>query len=186
MSEVSEANSRTRGNEVRVVNKITGGEKGSKDQRFDLVPMAAVGEISEVYQFGSKKYEDHNWRKGYNWGLSYSALQRHLALWQEGEDLDEESGLSHLAHAGWHILTLLTFAREHPELDDRFFTIAQRRPQKKQSAAHNQRLAEINQTSPEDPVRAAARRVVANTPRNAPQPVGIDELREALAIGGAA
>lgn len=113
----------TKGKEVRVVNEKTGGEKGSKAQRFDLVPFEAVAEIAEIYDFGSKKYADHNWRKGYNWGLSFAALQRHLALFWEGEDYDEESGLNHLAHAGWHCLALLTFYREHPELDDRFTTI---------------------------------------------------------------
>jgi len=111
--------------EVRIVNPVTGAEKGSKDQRFDLVPMRAVAEIAEVYHMGSKKYSDHNWRKGYNWSLSYGALMRHLVQWQEGEDLDPESGLSHIAHAGWHCLALLTFIREHPELDDRWSTIKQ-------------------------------------------------------------
>lgn len=109
--------------EVRVVNAKTGAEKGSKAQRYDLVPFEAIGEIAEVYNFGSKKYADHNWRKGYNWGLSYAAMMRHLALFWEGEDVDSESGLLHLSHAGWHILCLLTFYREHPELDDRFTTL---------------------------------------------------------------
>ena len=106
--------------EVRVTNAKTGAQKGSKLSRLDLVPMAAVGEIAEVFGFGATKYSDHNWRKGYDYGLSFAALCRHLALWNEGQNLDEESGLSHLAHAGWHILALLTFMREHPELDDRF------------------------------------------------------------------
>lgn len=112
--------------EIRVVNATTGAEKGSKAQRFDLIPETAVGEIAEVYGFGSKKYADHNWRKGYDWGLSYAALRRHIAAFWEGEDCDEESGLPHMAHAGWHCLTLLTFMREHPELDDRFSTIRER------------------------------------------------------------
>lgn len=106
--------------EVRIVNATTGGAKGSKDERFDLLPWAAVAEIAKVYSFGSIKYDDHNWRKGYDWNLSFAALQRHLAAFWSGEDLDPESGLPHMAHAGWHCLTLLTFATEHPELDNRF------------------------------------------------------------------
>lgn len=109
--------------ETRVVNAVTGAEKGSKAQRFDLVPMKALAEIAEVYDMGSRKYADHNWRKGYDWGLSYAAMMRHMAAFWEGEDLDSESGLSHVAHACWHGLTLLTFIREHPELDDRFTTL---------------------------------------------------------------
>ena len=111
---------------VRVVDPRTGGEKESTIERWDLIPMGAVGEVAKVYGFGAKKYDDHNWRKGYAWGLSFSALEHHLRAWQEGDDLDPESGLPHLAHAGWHCLTLLTFAREHPDHDDRFATISRR------------------------------------------------------------
>lgn len=112
--------------ETRVVNSKTGGEKGSKARRFDLVPEAAVGEVAEVYDFGSRKYANHNWRKGYDWGLSYAAMRRHSADFWEGEDLDKDSGLPHMAHAAWHCLTLLTFMHEHPELDDRFSTLKER------------------------------------------------------------
>lgn len=108
--------------EVRITNAVTGAQKGRKAQRFDLVPMNALAEIAEIYDFGSAKYEDHNWRKGYDWSLSYGAMMRHLGAFWEGEDNDPESGLPHVAHAGWHCLTLLTFMREHPELDDRFST----------------------------------------------------------------
>lgn len=110
------------GEEVRITNAVTGAQKGRKDQRFELIPMDALGKIAEIYNFGSKKYEDHNWRKGYDWSLSYGAMMRHLGAFWEGEDTDPESGLPHMAHAGWHCLTLLTFMQEHPELDDRFST----------------------------------------------------------------
>lgn len=106
--------------ETRITNPITGGQKGSKDERFDLLPFEALAQITKIYNFGSQKYEDHNWRKGYDWSLSFAALQRHLAAFWSGEDNDPESGLPHMAHAGWHCLTLLTFASEHPELDNRF------------------------------------------------------------------
>lgn len=106
--------------EIRIVNVVTGGAKGSKDARFDLLPWEALAEIAKIYGFGAKKYDEHNWRKGYDWGLSFAALQRHLAAFWSGEDIDPESGLPHMAHAGWHCLTLLTFAAEHPELDNRF------------------------------------------------------------------
>lgn len=109
--------------EVRVVNEKTGGAKGSKDERFDLIPYEALAEIARVYGMGAKKYDPHNWRKGYDWGLSYAALMRHITAFWQGEDLDPESGLPHVAHAGWHCLTLLTFMKEHGDLDDRYTTI---------------------------------------------------------------
>jgi nucleoside 2-deoxyribosyltransferase len=108
--------------EERVVNEATGGEKGRKPQRYELVPWEAVGDIAEVYAFGASKYADHNWRRGYDWSLSFGALMRHLAAFWSGEDLDPESGLPHVAHAGFHVFALLVFMREHRELDDRFTT----------------------------------------------------------------
>lgn len=105
--------------EERIVNPRTGGEKGRKPQRFELIPMGAMGKVAEVYGFGASKYADHNWRRGYDWSLSLGAAFRHMAAFLEGEDLDPESGLPHPAHAVFHMLALLTFMVEHPELDDR-------------------------------------------------------------------
>lgn len=95
--------------EVRVVDPVTGGEKGQKPERYDLIPFEALDQIARVYHYGAAKYDDHNWRKGYRWSLSVGALLRHVSLRMQGERLDAESGLPHLAHAGFHILTLLTF-----------------------------------------------------------------------------
>lgn len=108
---------------VRVTDSTTGGQKESTDERWDLMPMEALGQIARVYGMGAKKYDDHNWRKGYKWGLSFSSMEHHLRAWQSGQDNDPESGLPHLAHAAGHCLTLLTFGEEHPELDDRWATV---------------------------------------------------------------
>ena len=112
--------------EIRVVDPDTGAEKGVKLERHDLIPEGALAEVAKIYGFGAKKYSNHNWRKGYNWGYSYGALRRHLRAFWEGEDDDPESGLPHLAHAAWHCLALLTFMKEHPEKDDRFSTLRAR------------------------------------------------------------
>lgn len=109
--------------ETRITNEKTGGQKGSKDQRMELLPYTVLLKISEIYNMGAEKYDKHNWRKGYDWDLSFGALQRHLALWWEGEELDEESGLSHLAHAAFHIFALIEFESypdKYEELDNRF------------------------------------------------------------------
>jgi hypothetical protein len=45
---------------------------------------------------------------------------RHLWAFWRGEDLDAESGLPHLSHAGFHVLTLLWFRRYRPAKDDRY------------------------------------------------------------------
>lgn len=108
--------------EVRTTSS-TGGQKGTKPQRYDLMPKAGLDAISEVFAFGAEKYDSHNWRKGYEWGKSYSAAMRHLTAHWDGETLDKESGLAHLAHAGCHILFMLTWLHEQGEggqFDDRF------------------------------------------------------------------
>lgn len=105
--------------ETRVVNETTGGEKGSKLARFDLLPTAPLKAIAEHFGRGAAKYEDRNWERGYDWSLSYAAMQRHLNAWWGGEDLDPELGSSHLAAVAFHVLALLEFEVTHPELDDR-------------------------------------------------------------------
>lgn len=105
--------------EIRITNAETGGQKGQKLARFDLLPAGSLLAIAEHFGKGAAKYEDRNWERGYNWSLSFGALQRHLWAWWNGEDIDEETGSSHLAAAGFHVLALLEFLKTHPELDDR-------------------------------------------------------------------
>lgn len=107
--------------EMRVTNAKTGGEKGSKPERMSLLPFDALRLVSKVYAFGAQKYAPNNWRKGYDWSLSFDALHRHLESFWAGDDLDEESGLPHLAHAAFHVLALIVFSTvaRYAELDDR-------------------------------------------------------------------
>src|SRR5690242_5680247 len=97
--------------EVRTVSR-TGGEKGVKPERYDLIPKIATDLAARVYAFGAHKYADHNWRKGYEWSKSYAAAMRHLTAWWDGEDVDPESGLSHLGHAMFHLNSLAVFEAE--------------------------------------------------------------------------
>lgn len=95
--------------EIRVTSN-TGGQKGQKTARFDLIDWRFLWELATVCGFGAKKYDDDNWRKGYDWRLSYGAMQRHQAQFWNGERNDEESGLHHLAHAAWHCMVLFVFS----------------------------------------------------------------------------
>lgn len=105
--------------EVRTISS-TGGEKGTKPERYDLIPVEALAIVAQLYGNGAAKYEAHNWRRGYEWSKSYAALQRHANAFWRGEDIDEEMGLPHLAAVVFHALALLTFMSEQPEFDDRF------------------------------------------------------------------
>lgn len=105
--------------EIRVTS-VTGGQKGRKLARFSLIPKKALWKVAELYGKGAEKYDDWNWRKGYNYSLSQDALERHYALWCEGQQYDEETGCHHLAAVVFHCLSLMTFEEEHPEMDDRW------------------------------------------------------------------
>lgn len=99
---------------------------GIKDNRgkpqVDLLPSAPLLAIAEVLGFGARKYQPHNWRRGLPWGDTYASLQRHLLAWNAGEDMDKESGFSHLANAGCQLLFLLDFVLSGVgvETDSRF------------------------------------------------------------------
>ena len=105
--------------EVRVVNDKTGGEKGSKLCRMDLIPAQPLMELGEHFGRGSEKYEDRNWERGYDWSLSYAACMRHLWQFWGGEDTDKETGSKHVIAAAWHCLALAEFMEKQPEMDDR-------------------------------------------------------------------
>lgn len=105
--------------EVRVVNPVTGGEKGQKVERFDLIPVGPLRIVAKHYGYGCSKYAARNWERGYDWSLSFAALQRHAFAFWSGEDIDVDSGSPHLAAVVFHALALLEFGTTHPELDDR-------------------------------------------------------------------
>lgn len=109
--------------EVRVTSS-TGGQKGTKPARHGLIPFLALDTLAKVYGMGAAKYDDNNWRKGYNWSLCYDAMQRHLLAFWSGEELDPESQLPHLGHAMWHCAALLEFSQSgnpvYKQFDSRY------------------------------------------------------------------
>lgn len=99
----------------------TGGIKDNKGKaRIDLIPPDAIFAIAEVLTFGARKYRTWNWARGLPWGDTFASLQRHLWAWANGEDVDPETGLSHLAHANCQAMFLLTFAIRDVGDDDRW------------------------------------------------------------------
>lgn len=87
--------------------------------RMGLLPPKALKAVAEVLSYGAAKYQPHNWRKGLPFTEVADSLLRHLFAWLDGEDNDQESGLSHLAHAATNALFLLELQWLHPEMDDR-------------------------------------------------------------------
>jgi hypothetical protein len=105
--------------EVTVTDPATGGKKNQKLAQVGALDPGAILAVAEVAGFGATKYARYNFLKGYDWSLSYDAMQRHLMLWYSGEDVDPETGMSHLAHATWHGLALLAFEQRGLGTDNR-------------------------------------------------------------------
>ena len=97
----------------------TGGRKGKKLAQVGALDPVSLYHVAEVAGYGADKYAPFNYLKGYDFSLSYDALQRHLQKFWMGETVDPESGLQHLGHAAWHCLTLLSFTLRGVGTDDR-------------------------------------------------------------------
>ena len=111
---------------IRIVNTSTDKPTGSA-LKFDqdklplhLLSTEAMNQTAAVLAFGAQKYAEHNWRKGFVWSRPLSAAMRHITAFNNGEDRDPESGLSHLAHAACCIMFLLEFEKTSKHLDDRY------------------------------------------------------------------
>jgi len=97
--------------------------KNDRDKtRMDLLPPKALEGIAKIFTFGAKKYDDYNYKNGdgLDWSRPYAALMRHLNAWNDGEDLDPETGQSHLYHAGCCIMMLIDLVDSEIGKDTRF------------------------------------------------------------------
>lgn len=87
---------------------------------YELLPAEALHEIARVLTFGAKKYSARNWENGINYSRIFGALMRHLWAWWSGKNTDDETGISHLAHAGCCLFFLLAYEqRKMTKFDDR-------------------------------------------------------------------
>jgi len=90
--------------------------------RIDLIPPVSLREIGFVFTYGSEKYGDRNWEKYANkwdWTQLYASALRHITAWAGGEDMDPESGLSHLSHAATNLTMLIALIELGYGVDDR-------------------------------------------------------------------
>ena len=85
---------------------------------FNYFP-AALEEVAKVSHFGSQKYSWGGWKTVEDGLNRYSdALGRHIIYEAQGEEFDQDSGLSHKAHAAWNALaTLELYLRERKAID---------------------------------------------------------------------
>jgi DNA-directed RNA polymerase subunit RPC12/RpoP len=84
-------------------------------RRWDLLPWRALGLVADVLTVGAAKHGDDGWRTLPNARRRYyAATLRHLTAWWEGEALDHDDGLPHMAHAIADALLLLALDLRAP------------------------------------------------------------------------
>lgn len=94
--------------------KVTGVKFDAGKLDYTLVPWDGLEEIVKVLEFGAKKYARDNWRHVEGAETRYMAAAfRHLVAYQMHNDVDPETGLSHLAHAGCCLLFLLALEKRN-------------------------------------------------------------------------
>lgn len=80
---------------------------------WDLLPMGEVEEVVGILTYGAKKYRPNGWKEVPDAeSRYYAAALRHLIAWRQGEDVDKESNLRHLAHATCNLLFLMYKTKE--------------------------------------------------------------------------
>lgn len=126
----------------------TGGQKGVKLARFDLIPAEPLIALAEHYGKGARKYAPHQWRAGYELGKSYASIMRHATEWMKGNSYDvcsndptgcqhttadgeifvpiepdtcyNHTGSHHMIAIAWHSLAIHEMEGRFPEHDDRY------------------------------------------------------------------
>lgn len=94
---------------------------------FSVVPPTAVAHLAAVMRHGAwesmtrdgtRGYGPYNWRKdGIRTSVYVDAAMRHVMAYWDGEEMDRDSGLPHLAHA-MATLAILLDAQDHGRVQD--------------------------------------------------------------------
>lgn len=101
--------------------KVDGGglRDDAEKNKLDLLPWDALEQVGHVLSRGAKKYAPRNWERGMAWSHVTGSLHRHLSKWMQGEDIDPETGISHMAHVACNALFLVAYEQRHIGTDDR-------------------------------------------------------------------
>lgn len=103
--------------------------------RIGLVATEFIVGIAEVLTLGAEKYTSDNWKLGMDYRRVYDSMQRHFNSWYGGEDLDPESGKSHLYHAGTCLMFLTSYQHHNLGEDNREHKVYERIRLEQQEAA---------------------------------------------------
>ncbi len=87
---------------------------------LSVIPQQVLFEVGLAMMEGGRKYGVANYRKaGVRNSVYYDATMRHLMSWWEGQDLDPDSGLSHVTKAITSLMVLRDAMMNDMAEDDR-------------------------------------------------------------------
>ena len=96
------------------------GANGKAKPQLHLIPRVSLEAQAGALQLGKEKYGERNWVQNTVRQSTYiSAIMRHTAALQDGEDLDPESGISHLGHIMAGCAIILDAQKAGTLVDDR-------------------------------------------------------------------
>lgn len=87
--------------------------------KYSLLHLESLEPAVRVLEYGALKYAPYNWQKGLKVTEIIDSLMRHLTAFQNGENLDPESGLDHVGHMQCNLMFLAYMMKHKPEYDDR-------------------------------------------------------------------
>ena len=93
---------------------------GVRKAGMSFVPQVPLAELGVAMVEGALKYGPFNWREaGVRSSVYFDAVTRHIRAWWEGEEIDPDSGLSHLVKAMACLVVIRDAQVHHMVEDDR-------------------------------------------------------------------
>lgn len=93
---------------------------GIRKAPMSTVSAPVIAEVGVAMLEGARKYGRHNYRvAGVRGSVYYDAAMRHLMQWWEGENLDPDSGMSHVTKAIASLVVLRDAMINDKLVDDR-------------------------------------------------------------------
>lgn len=92
----------------------------SRVPMLSVLPLRVLSGVALALLEGARKYGRHNYRRvGVRASVYMDAAGRHLSAWWEGEDIDPDSGLSHIDKAIASLVVLRDCMHAGNWVDDR-------------------------------------------------------------------
>jgi hypothetical protein len=93
---------------------------GVKKPQLDLVPTSLDLYAALAFEDGARKYGPFNWReKSVRARIYAGAARRHIGAWLDREEVADDSGIPHLAHAAASLAILIDALENGNLIDDR-------------------------------------------------------------------